>query len=862
VSGLSGEDWRAFAAEALDEAWRTRGVRGVLLVLRVLLRDAIAIRLRPAGLPITAAPISVGTSPHRSGRPHMDRLFQDLRFAAGLMRRQPGFTLAAVLTLALGVGANTAIFNVAWQAILKPLPYPDSHELVEVWETTVSNGRVNLSTPAKFRDAERESTSFAAVAAFGGIRSTVDLTGSGEPEQLRVRMVSGEYFRIFGTRPIVGRGISGDDERNGRAVVVISEGLWRRRFQQDRAIVGSTLRFGRGASEIIGVMPASFTVSAGDVDVWTPIQLPPADAPRLSGHYLRVIARLRPGVTVEAADAELRSIAARKAAAFPESDGALSATVRSLAGSRGTASTRSGLAMLAIAAGAVLLIACANLASLQLARGVSRAREFAVRAALGASRGRLVRQMLTESAVIAVVGALAGLALGVWVSRLLASMAPVDLRLAATASPDEAVMAYGLTLAAVSALIFATAPAWRTATGATRWLRQRTGGGDRASSRARTVLVTAQIAAACVLLVGAALLISSLANVLRVDPGFKPEGTIAFDVTTSKIASNDYAAHAALFTAIGREVGALPGVHATCALNEVPFDTPLNMTYVPDGRTTAVNANFRTVSPGCLSALGLTLTAGRWFSAQETARVAIVSEGFAAEAWPKQNPLGQRLHEGLATGALIEVVGVVADTLYASLEGRAHPQYYEAWTPASSFWPQRMIVRAGGEPAALFAPLRAAIRRVDPDQPVARLRTLDDMIINTLSARRFNLTLLASFSMVALLLAAIGIYGLLAETVAHRASEIGVRMALGATRGSVVRLIMRHAWFVVGIGLPVGLGAAALASRLLGSFMFGLSARDPRIYLAVAVALAVIVLAAAWLPARRAATIDPVATLR
>lgn len=861
-------DAAAFIADALDDQIAASGWRGAVRVVRVCVADAVASRRHPDGLPITGAPVTTGRAVAR--RSHfMDRLVQDVRFGLRQLRRQPGFALIAILTMALGVGANTAIFNVAWRTMLKPLPYPKSEQLVEVWETFEPNARINWSMPAKFQDLQHQAASFQYLAAYSAIRSPIDLTGGGDPTQLQLRRVSADYFNVFGMAPLVGRAITSADEAGAASgtstVVVISEALWRTRFQSARDILSRTITLAGAPAVIVGVMPSAFDSSAPPVDVWTTLSLPP-ETNRKTGHYLRVVGRLRDSVTISQADAEAKTIAARAAKTYPDLEGRLSALVTSLVDGRGTtrgdADVRSGLTMLTLAAVVLLLIACANLASLQLARAVERGREFGIRAALGASRWRVVSQLLTEGVIISVLGAVFGLLIGAWVLQLLSTVAPPAIAAAASARPEWPVIAYALGLAVVSAIVFALAPAWRTASGANRWLRQRAEMADRGSAKMRLGLVTGQIAAAAILLTGAALLVTSLARVMQVNPGFRPDGALTFDVSVAASRYDSFDKRRAFFQTIEDRLGALPGVTSVCAIDQIPFDTQTNLTYVPDGRTEAVSAFSRTVTPGCLDALGIPIKRGRALRRNEPTGVAIVSEGFAATAWPGEDPIGRRLHIGVATGAVVEVVGVAADIYSSSLEGRPNPQVYQAWNDAAWWAPEHMIVRSSVRGDALASAVRAAVRDVDPDQPVARMRTMNEVVTKTTSARRFDLTLLASFALVALLLSAVGVYGLISQVVAQRAPEIGIRLALGATPSSVVGLILNNAALALAMALPLGIGGAVLASRLLQRYMFKMSTTEPAIYGAVAATLIVAVLAAAWLPARRAARVDPSQAVR
>ena len=605
-------------------------------------------------------------------------------------------------------------------------------------------------------------------------------------------------------------------------------------------------------------MPEDFGVSAGVLtDVWMALELSAASRANHGAHYLGAVARLKPGVTMTSAIADVQSTALRTRAAFPATNKETSATITALDDERG-GTLRPAVALLSGAAGFVLLIACANLASLQLARGLARAREFGIRTALGASRARLVAQLLVESLVLATLGAAAGLLLSSWVLAVLVHVAPPVLRAGLAASIDPATVLTAGALALVSVVLFAAAPAWRTAQRAGRWMAQRTSTGDRQASVVRTVLVTVQLALAVMLLVSATLLVTSLVRVLRVNPGFDPNGVLVFDLTVP----NAFADRQQLFSDVFREVRAIPGVEAACAINVIPFDESFNMTYVPDGQTAPVGAFPRTVTPGCFDVLRLRLVSGRFFTDREATRVGVVTQSFARQAWPKQDAIGQRVHLGVADGAIIEIIGVVADSLQQSLERTPYPQFYEVASGQSAFVPTSVLVRTSVPPVSLFKATRAAVRRIDASQAVARLRVLEDLVGSSTAERRFNLSLFGGFAAIALVLAAVGTFGLFAHVVEQRTAEIGIRMALGALPASVVRLILRRAWLAIGVGLAAGLAGAYEISGVMRHFLFNLSPTDPRIYAGAAATLGVMALLAAWIPSRRAAEVEPVEVLR
>ncbi len=787
-------------------------------------------------------------------------IVQDVKYGVRLVGRHRAFAAAAVVTLALGIGANTAVFTVAWHTLLRPLPYPDAHRLVTVWEVIERTGALNTVMPANYRDWEREGRSFDAIAAFGSFRDTADFIGDGEPDQWRLRYVTARYFDVFRLRPLIGRPLNEADA--ARFTVILSEGVWRRHFAADPDIAGREIRLNDRTALIAGVMPARFEEAAGQVEAWVAFALP-ADVPsqRQTAHYLGVVARLKSDVTVAQAQGEVAAIAARAAERYPRENRGLSATVRSVADDRG-ATVRSGLTLTALAALAVLAIACANLGSLQFSRTAGRMREFGIRTSLGASRGRIVAQLVTEGLVMAAAGTALGLALGVWLLAVVRALAPASVQRAAAQGPTVEVVLGAVGLALASALAFAIWPAWQAGTRAAASLGQRTDAGDRRSRTVRGTLVTGQIALAVVLLAAAATLGISLRNVLSVDPGFRPDGLLTFDLSLARTRFDTYRKREAFVEAVRAEVSSLPGITGVCAINQIPFDPLGHMTYVPEGRDVTIAAAPRTVTPGCLEVIGVRLVRGRTIGAAEPVRAAVVSEAFARSAWSTVDVSGRRIHVGTKNGALVEVVGVVEDVRQESLERAGIPQVYEVASERAPFWPHRIIARTSGPPDTMFDALRTAVRRVDPTQPVANLRALKDVMGDTIRPRWFDLSLVSVFSAIALVLSAVGLYGLLAQIVAQRTGEIGIRLALGATSRSVVRLVMRTAWIAVAVGGTVGLAGAAAASGMLRRFVFGISPTEPALHLGAAGVLALVALAAAWIPARRAARVDPVRTLR
>ena len=788
-------------------------------------------------------------------------LWQDLRHGLRLLRRSPGFALTSIVTLAIGIGANTAIFAVAWQVVLRPMPYPEPDGLVTVWEEVIRSGGRNTVMPANFRDWEREGTLFQAIAAYGYFQQNLDLSGQDDPEQWRTRAVTPRYFDVFGMQALIGRTLRQGDA--GRSTAVLSEGTWRRSFGGDPSIVNREISLSDRPTLVVGVMPSRFEEQAGRVDAWLAFELPPEKpGQRLAAHYLGVVARLKRGVSAAQADQQVRAIAARAAAEFPRENADLSAVVVPMQDDRGT-TIRSAIVVLALSAAAVLLIACVNIGTLQASRTADRMRELSIRASLGASRGRLAAQLVTESVLLASLAGVAGVLLSRLLLRVFAAVYPAAPPSVATAGTDPVILTFAAVLALVGAMLFAAWPAWRAGARAARWLGRRGDTGDRRARRIRASLVSVQIALAVILLVSAATLGWSFRNLLGVDPGFDSQGVLTFDVSLSRARFDTFARRQQMLDGVLAEVRAVPGVTAACAINEIPFDPGgfASMTYVPEGREKAVNAAPRTVSPGCLELLRVRLLRGRTFTDRDATRMAIVTESFARQAWPDGDALGKRVHVGVKEGPLLDIIGVVADTRQRDLIQRTASVLYEVSVDGVAFWPSRVLVRTSVPPALTFASIRQAVRRVDPDQPVANLRMLADMRAGTVAGRRLDLSLVSLFTVMALVLSAVGIYGLLAQSVAQRTREIGVRLALGATPASVVALMMRAAWVSVAAGAAAGLAGAFYAARLLQGFVFGISATEPSVYVTVFTGVAALALSAAWIAARRAARIDPVRTL-
>jgi predicted permease len=787
--------------------------------------------------------------------------WRDGVFAVRALARRPGFTAVAALTLALGIGANAAIFSVAWQVLLEPLPFAQESRLVTVWETWRAVDGLNPVSPANFEDWRAATRSFASLAAYNRFSGGMNLTGAGEPIRIEAGWVTGNFFQTLGLAPVAGRAIQPADERAG-GVIVLGEPLWRSAFGADPSVVGRTIHLDDEPYEIVGVMPAEATLGSRPADAWLPMPLPGPGHTGRAAHFLGVVGRLAPGVTLAQANADLADVARRADAEQPDANRGLGARAIGLRDSM-TARARPTLLVLAGGAGLLLLIAGANLTGLLLARHLGRRRELAVRAALGASRVRLARQLMAEGLVLAALGGAGGLVAGAWALGAIASLAPALVVRHVSAAPDAVVLAAVAALSLASGLAFGALPAWRAArTDTASALGVRGGTGDRSTTRLRTLMVAVEVALAVVLLVGAALLVTSLVNVLDVDPGFDLRQGLVADVSLPMSSYPDADRRARFFDAAIARLEAVPGVARACAISRVPLSgTPGGLTYVPEHETRPVAALPLSATPGCFATLGVPLTRGRRFGPDEPAPAAVVSETMARAMWPGEDPIGKRMHVGLPTGDLLTVVGVARDIHSVTLEGDSPRQ---VWLPPDLgvFPPSHLVLRALVPPATLAAAVRAAVHEVDSTLPVANVRTVSDVISATLAARRFDLLLLGSFAVTALVLCGVGIYGLLAELVGRRTREIGVRLALGAPPSQVVRLVVGGMARAVVAGAAAGLAAAWAAAGLIRHMLFEVSPTAPGLYLAVACVVAVAAALAAFVPARRALGVDPVIALR
>jgi len=800
----------------------------------------------------------------------MDTLFQDLKYAVRTLRRTPGFTFAAVACLALGIGANTAIFSVIDGVLLRPLPFKDPRSLVMVWETDPGHGRDrNVVSPANYLDWRAQNSTFSEIGSYIDWRA--NLTGIDEPVEVARAIATATFFRVLDVAPELGRVYTPEEDApNGPTVVVLSHRMWERHFGARRDALGARLELDGRPFTVIGVMPATFGIEGSRAELWTPMQLDPSVDYRVrTGRYLTSVARLKPGVTPERAQADMRAIARRLEAAHPIFNGGWGANVVPMY-EQVVGGVRRALLVLGGVVAFVLLIACANVANLLLARSTSRTREVAVRAALGAGRGRMVRQLLTESVVLATLGGAVGLLLAYWGVQGVRVLAPRGVPRVASISIDGWTMAFTLVVALVTGLLFGLVPALQAGRGNLQTVLREGSRGSTSSGRARAVLVAAQVALSLVLLIGAGLMLRSFARLQSVDPGFDPNGVLTGRVQLAGERFRASSAATAFFDQLLERVEQLPGVEAAGAINWLPFGGDGSATsYWIEGRpvpppASEFVADVRAVDPRYFRTMRIRVKRGEPFDARantKSPKQVVVNEAFVRVHFPTSNPIGEHVVMPWGDTLRGEIVGVVTDTKHAGLDSLARPMIYWALKQFPTNF-MTLVVRTNGDPMRLAPAIAREVRALDANQPFADPKPLDAYLSQSVAQRRFSMTLLGVFSTLALVLAALGIYGVLAYSVAQRTREIGVRMALGARDSTVAGMVVREALGVVGVGLLVGVAGAVALTRVLATLLYDISPTDPLTFIGVTLALGAVAVTASYFPARRAARVDPIVALR
>lgn len=805
-------------------------------------------------------------------RVHLELLAQDLRYAARSFRNAPGFTLTASLVAALGVGATTAAFSVTDHVLVRPLPFREPHRLIRLWQDQAARGytRMELS-PANYRDWKRLSTSFESIACWRNV--SLNLSGDGDPQRIDGNAVSWELFPLLGVQPLVGRSFTPEDDLAGApGTVILSHGLWQARFGGDPAVLGRRLVLDDEPYQVVGVMPQDFRFPSRGTELWTATRFPERAYEDRTDSHVYAIGRLKPGATLEQARAEMKLIAAQLERAYPE-NAKVGATLVRL---RDEIAPQARLLLKALfgAALCVLLIACTNLASLLLARALVRRQELAVRTALGAGRERLLRQLLTESLLLATMGGALGVLLAFTATPLVARLVPTSLPIAETPSVDLRILAFAAAMTLVIAVGFGVAPAWRAlrdvdAAGLREGSRGGVGG---RRERLRGVLVTAEVTLSVVLLVAAGLLIRALWRVQAVDPGFRTDGVLTLRTTLPLPKYQETMKRHQFYATVLAGVRALPGVQSAGYTSFLPMVMRGGIWKVAiPGRTDAPgegsSVSMRFVTPRYFETMSVPLRAGRDVSDSDTREapfVAVVSESFAREHWPGQDPIGRRF--GVAFFERT-IVGVVGDVRVRGVERASEPQVYLPNQQAPDggvifYAPKDLAIRAAVDPETLVPSIRRVIAQADPQQPISDVRTLEDIVRAETGARTAQVRVLGAFAFVAVLLAGVGIHGLLAFVVRSRAQEIGVRVALGASPRDVLRLVLRQGARLTAAGLGIGLALAYAAGRTMQALLAGVSPHDAATFTAAISVCALMAGAGCVLPALRALRVDPLSVIR
>jgi putative ABC transport system permease protein len=812
----------------------------------------------------------------------MQTLWQDLRYGARILRKNPGFTFVVVLTLSLGIGANTAIFSVINAVLLRPLPFAEPQRIVAVGSRDYS-GRGNIGSVSypDFMDYQAQSRAFERLAAYGSRNYT--LTTNEGAARLRGAVATSDLFPLLGVNPLVGRTFEArEDKAGGGRAVVLSHGLWQRRFSADPGMIGQTLTLNGHLHTVVGVMPPGFRFpfEAEPVEFWTNFT-PHAEGPgaltaQRGNHAMQVVGRLKPGVTVAQASGELEAIARNLEKQYPDTNTGFGAAARPLLAEM-TGEVKTSLLVIFAAVGCVLLIGCANVANLLLARAASRRREIAVRTALGASGWRVVRQLLTESLLLGLVGGAAGVLVASFGTDLLLKLTPTDIPRLGEAAMDARVLLFTLGVSVLTGLLMGVVPAWQTLKldvhGVLKDGGRGTVGGLKKS--ARGAFVVAEVALAMVLLVAAGLLLQSFARLIRTDAGFHTERLLTLRLTLPDGIYRTNEQRVNFNDRLLAAIGGLPGVSSFSTVTPLPLSrNNFTVGFNVEGRPNAkgvpypYESGMRLVSPGYFRTLGVTLKEGRDFTARDTAespQVVLINEALARKHFPGENPLGKRINPSVSVGgepAMREIIGVVADTRGQSLGQEARPEVYASVAQLPAFGSLYLAVRTEADPQGIIGMLREKITELDRNVPIYDVRTLEEYVSASVARPRFNTLLIGLFAGVALLLTAVGLYGVVAYSVAERTQEIGIRMALGADKRDVLGLVIRQGMGLVLVGAAIGLAGAFALTRLMASLLYGVRATDPLTFAGVALVVLLVTLAACYIPARRAARIDPMVALR
>jgi putative ABC transport system permease protein len=894
-------DWEAYvrarlSVPGLTQAREARIVRELAAQLEDFYRDALARGLsdveadrfacsQVGDWPDMARTLSRIDRPH--ARPRLERaadaveqiandkrgtlrmladLLRDMRLAVRQFAKSPGFSVVAVLTLALGIGANSAMFSVVNGVLLRPLPFPEPGALVRVYEVVPRIGRFPVA-PANFLDWRARNKTFERVAAFTVGSAT--LAERDMPERVTMAFVSWDLFDVLQVKPVLGRTfVSEEDTPLGGNVIILSHGTWQRRFAGDPQILGRSVVLSGTPCEVVGVMPPRFAFPTQEVEFWQPVGLDSAKAPR-GAHYLSVVARLRNGTSIDQASAEMKTIAEVLAQEHVESSKDESAEVIAIH-EQVVGRIRPALLTLLAAVGVVVLIACGNVANLLLVRASARAREIAIRTALGASRRRLMVQMVGESLVLALAGGAGGLLLAYATIEPLRALNAGSIPRISEVAIDARVLAFTLLLCLITGIVFGLVPAWQASrTNVVEAMKE--GGRSSAGSTGRwlrNIVVVGEVALSLVLLVGAALLLRSFSRLVAVDPGFRAENVLTFRVALPQTSYKNAAERTTFFDDFLDRLRRVPRVKSAGMVQSLPVRDEYRLAVGIQGRPTPPGSgpseNYRIITPGYFESLGIPLRRGRTFTDQDTARsplVAVVDEAFARRHFPGEDPIGRGLSLGNGTDGFFEIVGIVGDVRYGGLDAGEEPTIYVPYDQDlfSTMW---IVVRTESEPTAIAADVRSVLKNLDRNIPAYSMSPLADVVSESLAQRRFSMLLLGLFAAIALLLAAVGLYGVIGYSVSQRTQEIGVRVAVGASRGRVLGMVIGQGMKLVVAGTVIGVVGALALARLVSTLLFEITPFDPPSYAATVLALIGVAVLACWVPARRALRVDPIVALR
>jgi predicted permease len=811
--------------------------------------------------------------------PVIETFLQDARYAFRMLRKNPGFTAVAVLTLALGIGANTAIFSVVYAVLLKPLPYANPNQLVSAFQANTQEGVPEDGTSyPNFQEWRAQNHVFSDLSTINFHQLT--LTGRGEPSVVNTSVVTPEHFALLDVKPLQGRIFFPEDGKQGAPpVVIVSENLWRGTLGADPKIVGSSITLDKRPFTVVGIMPAAFRSPFinSKQDVWIPLVQDPLFGSwmaRRGGHWLPVFGRLKPGVSIPQAQAEMDTISERLASEFPAENKGW--TVRLVPMQKEiVGDVRTALLVLLGAVGLVLLIACANIANLLLTRATSRSKEIAVRTALGAGRSRIIRQLLSETAVLGLLGGAVGIALAYWGVRGLSSLLPDNLPQMNAIRVDNFVLIFALALSAIASIAFGMVPAlFASKSDIQSSLREGSSRSGESGNRrrARSFLAAAEIALAMVLLVAAGLLLRSFSKLTSVSPGFDAQHIVKAEVSLPQFQYSKPQQWTAFSDELLASIQAQPGLQDSAIAIPVPItDGFINLAFEIVGVPAASPsdsrlANYVSVSPNYFRVMGIPLLSGRLFNQQDVAdapRVTLISKALAQRYFPNQDPIGKHLSFGFPPNGDVsrEIIGIVGDVRDKSLGDAPAPMMYVPFAQAP-FWGANLVVKSTLSTSAVAGAIRQEVQKIDKDLPVTDVEKLPDLLDASVSQQRFRTFLLGLFAVMALILAATGIFGVISYSVSRRTNEIGIRVALGASRSTILRMILRETLILAAVGLAVGLPCALAASHLIGHMLFGVSANDPLTLTAVALTLAAVAALAGFVPARRAMQVDPMVALR